>query len=93
MDSRSHKTFGLVGREVWSERECTRDTEWKLVQVIVIMHAGSTPSLLLHMTSYESSFETRRLMQEPAQWGYSARAGRRCKIDETSGAHVRVCAA
>ena len=33
MDSRSQRCVGLTGREVASERECTRDTEWKLLRL------------------------------------------------------------
>ncbi|KAK9812742.1 hypothetical protein WJX72_002899 [[Myrmecia] bisecta] len=36
VDSRTHKTYGVLGMEVWSERECMRDAEWKLLQISVI---------------------------------------------------------
>ena len=36
LDAHSSKCFGIMGRQLTAERECTRDFEWKLLYVTII---------------------------------------------------------
>ena len=51
VESRSQRCIALVGREVASERECTRDAEWKLLRVTLHdFETGAASELLVERT-------------------------------------------
>lgn len=50
-EGRSQRCVALVGREVASERECTRDAEWKLLRLTLHdFGSGAAAELLVERT-------------------------------------------
>ena len=47
IENKSQRCVGLVGREVASERECTRDAEWKLLRLQLYDFGSAASSELL----------------------------------------------
>ena len=47
VEARSQRCVALVGREVASERECTRDAEWKLLRLQLHDYESAASSELL----------------------------------------------